>query len=314
MREPVSRIRAANLAAPRARGRFVLYWMIAARRAGYNFGLQRAVGWARRLGKPLVVLEALRSDYPWASARLSGFVADGMRENARAFARRPLVYHPYVEPERGAGKGLLQALAAEAAVVVTDDFPAFFLPRMIARAAAQLDVLVEAVDSNGLLPMRAAPATFSTALAFRRFLQGELARYLSIRPLADPLDDEPLPVPEPLPAAITRRGRPRPRRCSPATRARSPRCRWIRRWRGWPPAAALARRGRCSPPSSRSGWPATPRSAATPTRTRRAGCRPTCTSATSRCTRCSTSWARARAGARRAWAAGATASARASGA
>ena len=37
-----------------------------------------------------------------------------------------------VEPEAGAGKGLLRALAARAALVVTDEFPCFFLPRMVA--------------------------------------------------------------------------------------------------------------------------------------------------------------------------------------
>ncbi|MGB2662984.1 MAG: hypothetical protein WAK48_03200 [Candidatus Acidiferrum sp.] len=36
-------------------------------------------------------------------------------------------------------------------MVVTDDF----LPRMVASAAKQLKILLEEVDSNGLLPLRA---------------------------------------------------------------------------------------------------------------------------------------------------------------
>ena len=60
-----------------------------------------------------------------------------MRDNARATAGTRATYYPYVEPQRGAGRGLLDALAARAAVVVTDWFPAFFLPRMIAAAAAR---------------------------------------------------------------------------------------------------------------------------------------------------------------------------------
>ena len=43
--------------------------------------------------------------------------------------------HPYVEPAPGHGKGLLSALAENACVVVTDDFPCFFLPRMLDAAS-----------------------------------------------------------------------------------------------------------------------------------------------------------------------------------
>jgi deoxyribodipyrimidine photo-lyase len=57
----------------------------------------------------------------------------------------------YVEPAEGAGKALLRALAEDACMVVTDDF----LPRMVASAAKQLKILLEEVDSNGLLPLRA---------------------------------------------------------------------------------------------------------------------------------------------------------------
>ena len=36
-------------------------------------------------------------------------------------------------------------------MIVTDDFPAFFLPRMVASAARQVSILMEKVDSNGRL-------------------------------------------------------------------------------------------------------------------------------------------------------------------
>src|SRR5450755_4200077 len=108
--------------------------MIATRRAHDNFALDRAIEHAKRLNLPLVVLEALRVAYPHASDRLHRFVIDGMADNAVAFERAGIAYHPYVEPEVGAGRGLLQALAQGAAVVVTDDFPCFFLPRMVAAA------------------------------------------------------------------------------------------------------------------------------------------------------------------------------------
>jgi deoxyribodipyrimidine photo-lyase len=199
---PAIRIRAANGAPVRGDRDFVLYWMIASRRADWNFALDRAAERARELGKPLVVLEALRCDYPWASPRLHRFVLDGMLENRRRFEGRAL-YHPYVEPSPGAGKGLLEALAAKACVVVTDDSPSFFLPRMVEAAARKLPVLLEAVDSNGLLPLRASGRAFPTAHSFRRFLQKELPRHLDDFPRARPLRAG-LPLAR-LPAGVARR-------------------------------------------------------------------------------------------------------------
>jgi deoxyribodipyrimidine photo-lyase len=175
------------------------------RRVGFNFSLQRAVEWARELDKPLVVLEALRCDYPWASDRLHRFVLDGMADNVRRLGATTVTYYAYVEERRGAGRGLLPALASRACIVVTDDYPAFFLPRMVAAAAKQLPVKLEQVDSNGLLPLRATERVFETAYSFRRFLQKNLVEHLSEQPRPDPLEGERLPPLGALPADIVGR-------------------------------------------------------------------------------------------------------------
>jgi len=73
-------------------------------------------------------------------------------------------------------------------VARTDDYPSFFLPRMVAAAGAHLDVRLEAVDANGLLPLAAATAVYPTAHAFRRFLQRELSRHLPSFPSPRPLN------------------------------------------------------------------------------------------------------------------------------
>jgi deoxyribodipyrimidine photo-lyase len=186
-------------------GAYVLYWMVAFRRPRWNFALQHAVEYARTLDRPLVVLEALRAGYPWASERLHAFVLQGMADNARAFKGDPITYVPYVEPTPGAGKGLLDALAARACVVVTDDFPGFFIPHMLAAAAAHLAVLLEAVDSNGLLPLAATGRVFSAAVAFRRFLQTVLPAHLEELPFADPLAGVTLRRLATLPAEVVNR-------------------------------------------------------------------------------------------------------------
>ncbi|AMV73333.1 deoxyribodipyrimidine photo-lyase [Desulfuromonas sp. DDH964] len=190
---PPNRIRLANSAPLNPVGDYVLYWMSAFRRSGWNFALQRAAQMAEQLGKGLLVLEALRCDYPYASDRLHRFVLDGMADNAAAFANGPARYYPYVEPKQGGGKGLLAALAQRACLVVADDAPILFLPRMLAAAAARLPVALEAVDSNGLLPLRAADHDYPSAYAFRRFLQRELPAHLLSLPLADPLQGLNLP-------------------------------------------------------------------------------------------------------------------------
>lgn len=202
---PDIRVEACNQAAVREQKDFVLYWMIAFRRTRWNFSLQRAVEWACKLNKPLIILEALRVDYPWASDRLHRFVLDGMADNSLALRHQPVLYYPRVEPTPDADKGLLPALAARACVIVTDHFPAFFLPRMVRAAATKLPVRLEQVDSNGLLPLRATSNVFTTAHSFRRYLHRNLRPHLHEFPVPDPLRGVKLPLLKHLPASISKR-------------------------------------------------------------------------------------------------------------
>ncbi|MDD5564020.1 MAG: hypothetical protein PHQ91_09925 [Thermoanaerobaculaceae bacterium] len=204
MSVPEVRVRAANARPLRPDGAYVLYWMSAFRRTGWNFALQRAVEHARSFERPLVVLEALRCDDRWACDRLHAFVIEGMAGNAGALRGTDVTYLPYVEPEPGAGRGLLEALAARACLVVGDDAPPFFLPRAVA-AAARLPVRLEAVDSNGLLPLAATERVFPTAFGFRRLLQATLAAHLEQPPAPDPLAGVVLPRLTVLPDDIARR-------------------------------------------------------------------------------------------------------------
>ena len=202
---PSLRITSANAAPRRPSRDFVLYWMTASRRRAHNWALARAVAHARELALPLVVLEPLRCDHPFANARLHRFMLDGMRANRAAFADRKALYWPYVEPEPGAARGLLAAFAALAAVVVTDEYPCYFLPAAVAAAAARIDVQLELVDGNGLVPLRVADRTCVRAVDFRRFLQKALPRHLAAAPPADPLAGRSLPRLAGLPPQLARR-------------------------------------------------------------------------------------------------------------
>jgi deoxyribodipyrimidine photo-lyase len=200
------RVTALNAAAERPRGRYVLYWMIAARRTTWSFALEHALARARDLARPLLVLEPLRIGYRWASDRFHAFVLQGMRDNSRSFAAAGITYLPYVEPEPGHGSGLVAALARHACLVVTDEQPGFFLPRMVAAAAARLDVRMEQVDGNGILPLRSHEHAYATAMAFRRQLQRVAPPHLVHLPRPSPLADLPRVVKHAeLPAAVARR-------------------------------------------------------------------------------------------------------------
>jgi deoxyribodipyrimidine photo-lyase len=199
---PAIRVRSANSLAVLQSKDFVLYWMISSRRVTWNFAVDRAVEWAEKLQKPLVILEALRCGYSWASDRIHRFVIDGMAENARRLKGTGVLYYPYLESAPNAGKELLSSLAGRACIVVTDEFPCFFLPRMVASAARQVPVLMEVVDSNGLLPMRQAEQAYPSAYAFRRFLQRELSRHLTEFPKANALLNAKMPKATVLPQKI----------------------------------------------------------------------------------------------------------------
>jgi deoxyribodipyrimidine photo-lyase len=133
------------------------------------------------------------------------FVFDGMAEKITALTSYAAHYYPYFERAQGAGRGLLETLAGQACAVVTDDYPCFFLPHMVQKAAGQVPVLLEAVDSNGLLPVNTCEKAQSTAFAFRRFLQKHLPEHLEYFPSANPLRIARLPRLKSIPAKILQR-------------------------------------------------------------------------------------------------------------
>lgn len=199
------RITACNETALNPNKSFVLYWMIANRRPTYNFSLRYAVESAKKLKKPLVILEALRCGYRWASDRIHQFILDGIVDHFHYFKEKAVFYYPYIESKVDEGKGLLTALSEHACLIITDDFPAFMLPHMVNAAAKQVSCRLEKVDSNGLLPIHLAEKDFLTAYSFRRFFQKNIPEFLLDFPEKEPLAKTTLPEIEKLPEAILKR-------------------------------------------------------------------------------------------------------------
>lgn len=205
---PSTRLSQANSHAIREEGQYVLYWMTANRRSRFNFSLQRAVDRAKDLGKPLLVFEPLRTRYRWASDRMHRFVIEGMRDNANAFEKKTVTYFPYVESKPGEGTPLLFELAKRACVVVTDEYPCFFIPRMVSAVKDHIPARLELVDSNGVTPLRLPDRTFTVAHSYRRWMQKNILDLLLEFPKPDPLSRVKLPTLDGVPSAIVRRWKP----------------------------------------------------------------------------------------------------------
>jgi len=183
-RIPPERIRHLNDRPERAGADFVLYWIQMYQRAEQNWALTAAIEAANRLALPLVVYHGLGCTYPHANDRMHRFILEGVAELAERFARRGILYHFYLRRRAADPNDLLYRLARRAALVVTDDFPAFLIPDQTIRVAGKLDVAMSAVDGNGIVPLAA--------------VQGEQYGAYTLRPrLRRLLPDHLGPVPEP---------------------------------------------------------------------------------------------------------------------
>ena len=185
---PINRITTLNDEQPNMDAPYVLYWMIAFRRVNYNFSLQRAIEWANKLSKPLLIFEPMTIDYPMASIRFHKFAIEGIQDIQKQTEKSKAFYFPYVEEKKGIADKLLIELAKNAAVVITDDYPTYFVPQMTAEAKGSIQTTYELVDSNGLLPIRIAEKEYVRAHDFRRFMHKNIEDFLVEVPEKDPLE------------------------------------------------------------------------------------------------------------------------------
>jgi deoxyribodipyrimidine photo-lyase len=116
-----------------------------------------------------------------------------------------VTYFPYVEPRPGRGTPLLHRLSEQACLVVTDEYPCFFLPNMVDAVRARLPCRLDQVDSNGVVPLRLADRTFTVAHSYRRWMQKQIRPLLEELSRPDPFDGRELPRLDALPAEITER-------------------------------------------------------------------------------------------------------------
>ncbi len=133
--------------------RYVLYWMQMFKRPDFNHAFNFAARKANELGIPLLVYEGLKYYYPWANDRLHTFILEGVNEKRETFRKRGVRYVFYLQKDKESPKQTVARLANDAALVVTDDFPCFIIPKHNEAITARANVPVYAVDSNGIIPL-----------------------------------------------------------------------------------------------------------------------------------------------------------------
>lgn len=181
-------------------GRYVLYWMQINRRLHDNFALEYAVAWANKLGLPLVIHEAVGLRNRWGSPRFYRFMADGVFEHERVLRGSGATYVPYLEIAPGGSKGLMETLAADAALVVGDEYPVYIIASLNRWFRRNIRIPYITVDSNGIIPLGLTEHAPYSAYVFRRTMQRYFVEAWEHAPAADPLASlkhrEPARLPE----------------------------------------------------------------------------------------------------------------------
>ncbi|HRI02460.1 MAG TPA: deoxyribodipyrimidine photo-lyase [Pyrinomonadaceae bacterium] len=162
--------------------RYVLYWMQMYKRVDNNHALIYAIRRANELRLPLVVYEGLKYYYPWGSDRIHTFILEGVEEKRREFEQLGIRYVFYLQKDADAPKSTVAALAKDAALIVTDDYPCFIIPEHNRRIAERAEIPVYAVDSNGIIPMSKFEKEEYAAYTIRPKINKLLDRYLKPLP------------------------------------------------------------------------------------------------------------------------------------
>jgi len=136
-----------------ADGKYVLYFMMTARRAHYNHALEKAIAFANERNLPVVVFESLVHFIPWASDRIHTFILEGVPETRARLQKRGIRYLFYLQQTKAQKAEMIEDLWGDAAALFTDDFPCYIIPHLNARLAKDAPVPVYAVDGNGMIPM-----------------------------------------------------------------------------------------------------------------------------------------------------------------
>ncbi len=137
----------------RAGGRYVLYWAQMNRRVESNHALAYAVEIANGLKLPVLFYEGLTCSYRNANGRFHTFLLEGVPGTARRLKALGIGYVFHLRRRRADPNDAFYRLAADAAAVVTDDYPVFVASDHNRSVPQKLAISYYAVDSSCIVPM-----------------------------------------------------------------------------------------------------------------------------------------------------------------
>ncbi len=172
------RVRSLNDAPIRRGAKYVLYWSQMNRRVEENHALAYAIQLGNQLQLPVLFYEALGCTYPYANDRLHTFVLEGVPETAKRVRKLGLGYVFHLRRRASDPNNALYVLAAEAAAVVTDDYPTFIAARHNSSVPERIGIPYLAVDSSCIVPMNALEKREYAAYTIRPKIRKLLPRFL----------------------------------------------------------------------------------------------------------------------------------------
>ena len=123
------------------------------RRVESNHALAYAVEMADRIEVPVLFYEGLTCSYPQATGRFHTFLLEAVPGTARRLQALGIGYLFHLAAEPKAANDAFYLLAADAAAVMTDDYPVFVARDHNRSVPQKLAIPCYAVDSSCIVPM-----------------------------------------------------------------------------------------------------------------------------------------------------------------
>ncbi len=146
---------------------YVLYWMHHAMRDHENPALDAAITIANGIERPVLVYQGLGGNHPYNADRHHVFIMQGARDVQMGLAARGIAYRFHLA-EDPARPGPLPELARNAAIVITETFPAPPFPRWTKALAERIDTPLWTLDCSCVVPMPGVKRRFERAFQFRK--------------------------------------------------------------------------------------------------------------------------------------------------
>ena len=148
------------------------------RRTTVNHALAHAIDLANSLELPVLYYEGLTYTYSYANDRLHQFILENVPDTAEQLKRQGIGYTFNLRQRKTDPNDVLYQLSANAAAVVTDDYPTFIARQHNASVPQRLDIPYFIVDSSCVVPMNRMEKREYAAYTIRPRINRILDQYL----------------------------------------------------------------------------------------------------------------------------------------